>query len=55
MAENLEAGTCFINNYNISPVEVPFGGYKNSGRTECKGITFIVLLVIAVNELNSLY
>ncbi|XP_024134894.1 4-trimethylaminobutyraldehyde dehydrogenase A [Oryzias melastigma] len=31
MAENLEAGTCFINNYNISPVEVPFGGYKMSG------------------------
>ncbi|KAM6962692.1 4-trimethylaminobutyraldehyde dehydrogenase A [Aplochiton taeniatus] len=31
VAANLEAGTCFINNYNISPVEVPFGGYKNSG------------------------
>ncbi|XP_013880134.1 4-trimethylaminobutyraldehyde dehydrogenase A [Austrofundulus limnaeus] len=31
MAEKLEAGTCFINNYNISPVEVPFGGYKMSG------------------------
>ena len=27
----LEAGTCWINNYNITPVEVPFGGYKNSG------------------------
>lgn len=31
MAANLEAGTCYINNYNISPVEVPFGGYKHSG------------------------
>ncbi|KAI3369106.1 hypothetical protein L3Q82_026068 [Scortum barcoo] len=31
VAANLEAGTCFINNYNISPVEVPFGGYKMSG------------------------
>uniref|UniRef100_A0A8C9TGZ9 Aldehyde dehydrogenase 9 family, member A1a, tandem duplicate 1 n=1 Tax=Scleropages formosus TaxID=113540 RepID=A0A8C9TGZ9_SCLFO len=31
VAENLQAGTCFINNYNISPVEVPFGGYKMSG------------------------
>ncbi|XP_040039496.2 4-trimethylaminobutyraldehyde dehydrogenase [Gasterosteus aculeatus] len=31
VAENLEAGSCFINNYNISPVEVPFGGYKMSG------------------------
>lgn len=31
MAEKLEAGTCYINNYNISPVQVPFGGYKMSG------------------------
>ncbi|XP_051990533.1 LOW QUALITY PROTEIN: 4-trimethylaminobutyraldehyde dehydrogenase B [Xyrauchen texanus] len=29
--ENLQAGTCFINNFNITPVEVPFGGYKASG------------------------
>ncbi|MCG8693005.1 MAG: aldehyde dehydrogenase family protein, partial [Minwuiales bacterium] len=27
----LQAGTCWINNYNITPVEVPFGGYKKSG------------------------
>jgi len=27
----LEAGTCWINTFNICPVEVPFGGYKNSG------------------------
>lgn len=27
----LQAGMCFINNYNISPVELPFGGYKSSG------------------------
>jgi len=27
----LEAGTCWINNYNITPVEMPFGGYKLSG------------------------
>uniref|UniRef100_A0ACB8F2N2 4-trimethylaminobutyraldehyde dehydrogenase n=1 Tax=Sphaerodactylus townsendi TaxID=933632 RepID=A0ACB8F2N2_9SAUR len=26
----LQAGMCFINNYNISPVEMPFGGYKMS-------------------------
>lgn len=31
VAARLEAGTVFINNYNISPVEVPFGGYKHSG------------------------
>lgn len=27
----LEAGTCWINNYNITPIEVPFGGNKRSG------------------------
>lgn len=27
----LEAGTCWINNYNITPIEIPFGGYKQSG------------------------
>lgn len=27
----LEVGTCFINSYNDAPVEVPFGGAKQSG------------------------
>ena len=27
----LDAGTCWINNYNITPIEVPFGGTKHSG------------------------
>lgn len=27
----LEAGTCWINNYNITPIEMPFGGNKLSG------------------------
>ena len=27
----LQAGVCWINNYNITPVELPFGGYKQSG------------------------
>jgi betaine-aldehyde dehydrogenase len=27
----LQAGTCWINNYNITPIEMPFGGYKLSG------------------------
>jgi betaine-aldehyde dehydrogenase len=27
----LEAGTCWINHYNITPVELPFGGVKRSG------------------------
>lgn len=28
---NLEAGVCYINSYNMNPVEMPFGGYKQSG------------------------
>ena len=27
----LEAGTCWINTYNLAPVEAPFGGSKSSG------------------------
>jgi betaine-aldehyde dehydrogenase len=27
----LEAGTCWINTYNITPLEIPFGGVKQSG------------------------
>ena len=27
----LEAGTCWINEYNLTPVEMPFGGVKASG------------------------
>jgi betaine-aldehyde dehydrogenase len=27
----LQAGTCWINQYNITPVELPFGGVKMSG------------------------
>nr|WP_041658025.1 betaine-aldehyde dehydrogenase [Azoarcus sp. KH32C] len=27
----LQAGICWINNYNITPVEIPFGGVKQSG------------------------
>ena len=31
MAARLEAGTCWINNYNVAPIEMPFGGFKQSG------------------------
>ena len=26
-----QAGTCWINNYNLTPAEIPFGGFKQSG------------------------
>ncbi|MCA0938753.1 betaine-aldehyde dehydrogenase [Salipiger pacificus] len=31
MAAGFEAGTCYINAYNLTPVEAPFGGSKMSG------------------------
>ena len=27
----LQAGTCWINHYNVTPIELPFGGVKQSG------------------------
>ena len=27
----IEAGTCWINHYNVTPIELPFGGFKMSG------------------------
>ena len=37
----LEAGTCWINNYNITPIELPFGGYKHSGIGRENGLAAI--------------
>ena len=31
VANKLQCGFCWINNYNVTPVQVPFGGYKQSG------------------------
>ncbi len=31
VVNQLNAGVCWVNNYNITPVEIPFGGYKQSG------------------------
>lgn len=31
VAAALEAGVCWINNYNVTPIEMPFGGVKGSG------------------------
>lgn len=39
MVAGFEAGTCYINTYNLAPVEAPFGGSKLSGvgRENSKG------------------
>jgi betaine-aldehyde dehydrogenase len=34
----LDAGTCWINTFNITPVEVPFGGVKSSGLGRENGV-----------------
>jgi len=31
VAAELKAGLCWINNYNVTPVEIPFGGARESG------------------------
>ena len=31
VAAALEAGIVWINTYNVTPIEMPFGGYKQSG------------------------
>ena len=31
VAAGFQAGTCYINSYNLTPVEAPFGGMKMSG------------------------
>lgn len=31
VAKRLQAGVCWVNNYNITPPSMPFGGYKHSG------------------------
>jgi betaine-aldehyde dehydrogenase len=37
----LQAGTCWINNYNITPIEMPFGGVKQSGIGRENGLAAI--------------
>ena len=37
----LQAGVCWINNYNITPVEIPFGGAKQSGIGRENGLVTI--------------
>uniref|UniRef100_A0A671K5C7 Aldehyde dehydrogenase 9 family, member A1b n=1 Tax=Sinocyclocheilus anshuiensis TaxID=1608454 RepID=A0A671K5C7_9TELE len=52
--ENLQAGSCFINNYNITPVEVPFGGYKASGGVRVIK-DFLSTVVVEMGDVDSLF
>jgi betaine-aldehyde dehydrogenase len=37
----LQAGTCWINHYNVTPIELPFGGAKQSGLGRENGVAAI--------------
>ena len=39
--ESLEAGTTWINTFNLAPAELPFGGYKMSGIGRENGLAAI--------------
>jgi betaine-aldehyde dehydrogenase len=41
VAARLEAGVCWVNNYNLTPTEMPFGGVKQSGMGRENGLTAI--------------
>lgn len=41
VSAELQAGTVWVNNYNLTPVEVPFGGYKQSGIGRENGLAAI--------------
>ena len=37
LVARLEADTCWINDYNVMPIELPFGGYQRSGPGRANG------------------
>ena len=51
MVEQLQAGMCWVNNYNVNPVEIPFGPYKQSGMGKENGLATIE----AYTQLKTVY
>jgi betaine-aldehyde dehydrogenase len=57
----LQAGTCWINHYNITPVELPFGGVKQSGlgrengRAALEYYTQLKSVYVAMGDVESPY
>ncbi len=51
VANALQAGTVWINDYNVTPPEVPFGGYKQSGLGRENGLQTIE----AFTQLKTIY
>jgi betaine-aldehyde dehydrogenase len=57
----LQAGTCWINHYNVTPVELPFGGVKLSGlgrengRAALEHYTQLKSVYVAMGDIDSPY
>jgi betaine-aldehyde dehydrogenase len=57
----LEAGTCWINHYNITPIELPFGGVKLSGlgrengRAAIEHYTQLKSVYVALGDIDAPY
>jgi betaine-aldehyde dehydrogenase len=61
VAAALEAGTCWINTYNLTPVEMPFGGVKRSGvgrenaRAAIEHYTQLKTVYVAMGDVEAPY
>ena len=57
----LQAGTCWINQYNVTPIELPFGGMKLSGlgrengRAALEHYTQLKSVYVAMGDIDSPY
>jgi betaine-aldehyde dehydrogenase len=57
----LQAGTCWINHYNITPIELPFGGVKMSGlgrengRAALEHYTQLKSVYVAMGDVDAPY
>jgi betaine-aldehyde dehydrogenase len=57
----LQAGTCWINHYNVTPIELPFGGVKMSGlgrengRTAIEHYTQLKSVYVAKGDVDAPY
>jgi len=57
----LQAGTCWINHYNVTPIELPFGGVKMSGlgrengRAAIEHYTQLKSVYVAMSDIDAPY
>ena len=57
----LQAGTCWINHYNVTPIELPFGGVKLSGlgrengRAAIEHYTQLKSVYVAMGDVDAPY